>query len=148
MSRFSDDYDEDYPNEQALWWANIERSFDSKRGTESLHRFIKALDALPERALAHGVLRDAETGNVCAIGALALDSGTPRERLTTTDEAGPLTLAKLVARETGLPWATLYRLEAENDEGVGGWSESAQDRWTRLRKWAVDELRRRGETVE
>lgn len=93
MSRYDDNFDgEDFPNQVALYRANVERALKGKRGRQALRDLRDALLALPEprliegalctvnpakRAEAHGgMFRDsmteelAEKGEgVCAIGA-------------------------------------------------------------------------------
>jgi hypothetical protein len=57
MSRFSDDgYDEFYPNQAALWHANVHRALTGKRGKKALAELREALLALPEKRLIEGAL--------------------------------------------------------------------------------------------
>lgn len=71
MSRFTDEWDGDeFPNQSALWWANIERSLKGKRGQAALADLEAALLELPQPRLVNGYL--AVDGDVCAIGALAV----------------------------------------------------------------------------
>jgi hypothetical protein len=50
MSRFYDDgYDEDFPNQAALWQANAQRALTGKRGRKALAELRDALLALPGR---------------------------------------------------------------------------------------------------
>lgn len=70
MSRFEDGYDEDFPNQSALWWANTERALKGKRGQAFLKEMEEALLALPKKRLIEGAV--CFEGDVCANGALAL----------------------------------------------------------------------------
>lgn len=71
MSRFDcDDYDENYPNQYALYQANTERALKGKRGKAFLRELEAALLALPQKRLIEG--RICLAGEVCAMGALAL----------------------------------------------------------------------------
>lgn len=63
MSRYSDDYDESFPNQAALWEANYERALKGKRGRKVLADLRDALLALPEPRLIEGAL--------CTVGATA-----------------------------------------------------------------------------
>lgn len=63
MSRFSDDYEEDFPGQSAFWWANYERALKGKRGRKLLADMREALLALPEHKLIEGAL--------CTVGATA-----------------------------------------------------------------------------
>lgn len=78
MSRFDDGYDEDYPNQFALYHANVKRAMKGRRGQAFLKELEEALLALPEKKLIEGRL--CEAGKVCAMGALAL------KRRTSTGE--------------------------------------------------------------
>lgn len=57
MSRYEcDDYDEYWPNMQALWSANVDRALAGKRGKKALAELREALLALPEKRLIEGAL--------------------------------------------------------------------------------------------
>ena len=58
MSRYGDDadYDNSFPNENALWHANAERALKGKRGRRALRDLREALMALPEHRLIEGAL--------------------------------------------------------------------------------------------
>ena len=57
MSRFDDYYDgEDFPNQAALWYANVQRALGGKRGKKALAELREALLALPEKRLIAGAL--------------------------------------------------------------------------------------------
>lgn len=142
MSRFSDGYDEDYPNQAQMWWANMQRSFKSKGGTAALQKLVEALDAMPVKELAHGVWRDGD-GSVCALGALAVHCGQDPHAMPQLEE-DPQDIARRTAEVTGLPWAALYVIEYENDEGRwNSWDEGPAARWERIRQWAAKELEKR-----
>lgn len=70
MSRFTDDYDEFFPNQADLWWANIGRALKGRKGQRALMDLEQALLDLPEKRLISGYL--AADGEVCAVAALAL----------------------------------------------------------------------------
>jgi hypothetical protein len=57
MSRINDyDYDEDFPNQAALWRANADRALKGKRGRRALTDLRDALLALPQKRLIEGAL--------------------------------------------------------------------------------------------
>lgn len=62
MSRFGDDYEYEYPNQDALWAANACRALTGKRGRKALAELREALLALPEKRLIEGAL--------CTVGGL------------------------------------------------------------------------------
>lgn len=52
----SDDYEEDWPNQGAFWWANAQRALKGKRGKKALAELREALLMLPERRLIEGAI--------------------------------------------------------------------------------------------
>ncbi len=71
MSRFDgDDYDEAYPNQGLLWWANIERHIKGAKGQAVLCEIRDVLRAMPEKVLIRDRLAD-ENGHMCAVGVVA-----------------------------------------------------------------------------
>jgi len=70
VSRFSsEDYDEMFPNQGQLWWANVERAVKGRHGQRDLRTLEAALEALPEKRLIQGRLVSRK-GEVCAVAAL------------------------------------------------------------------------------
>lgn len=71
MSRFDDyDYEEQFPNQGELWYANVQRALAGKRGKKALAELREALLALPEKRLIAGAL--------CTVGGVeqrAVDHG-------------------------------------------------------------------------
>lgn len=64
MSRFDfDSYEENFPNEGELWWANARRALAGRKGKKALAELREALLALPEKRLIAGAL--------CTVGARA-----------------------------------------------------------------------------
>lgn len=55
----SDDYEEDWPNQAAFWWANAQRAMKGKRGRKALAELREALLMLPEKRLVAGALSTA-----------------------------------------------------------------------------------------
>ena len=120
--RLSYSDDEEFTGQFALWQANTDRSIAGKRGQSALRELEAALVALPRKRLIRGAVADAQTGDVCAVGALslsiALRSGEderdalrrleaidPDDDEGTTDEAERLGVPRMVA----------WRLVALND---------------------------------
>lgn len=52
----NDDYDEDWPNQGAFWWANAQRAMKGKRGRKALADLREALLMLPEKRLVSGAI--------------------------------------------------------------------------------------------
>jgi hypothetical protein len=133
MSRsgYSDDLDD---LELGRWRAQVNSAIRGRRGQSFFRNLVAALDALPEQRLVSSVLQDPD-GEVCALGAALKHVG--KECPISEDEddfdsdwtAAQLDIATQLVQETA--W--------QNDEG--GWSETAEKRWERMRKWAEANLK-------
>lgn len=146
--RFDGDGDEWFPGQQWLWEANLERNFSGKAGQAKLREIRDALRALPEKRLIETRLAD-EKGNVCALGALAVQrrvaEGRDRavviaemaEAIDGDDEwvdsyeAEQQTLEE--ARALGVKTPMAVTIAWENDFGPR--SETPEERYTRLLAW-------------
>ena len=118
-----------------LYRANVDRSILSKRGQAFLREMVAALDAMPVKELvAEEIVRDSE--HVCAMGAVALARGLNVSELEVDD-------GEAVGRTFGISRVLACEIAYENDER-GAWTgtkETPAERWTRMRKWASDQLR-------
>jgi hypothetical protein len=130
MSRhgYSDEIDE-----WALirWRGQVASAMRGKRGQALLIDLVKALDAMPEKALIKEALIDTE-GDVCALGAVGIRRGIPMENLDpewTETIASTFDIAEQLARE----------ITYINDEG-GCYDETRQQRWERVRSWAIHHI--------
>jgi hypothetical protein len=118
-----------------------------KRGQKLLVDLVKALDAMPEKALIAGKLVTVD-GDVCALGAVGQLRGTEMPMLDSNgdeyegDDFDSYEMADL--------FDVAHQLAAEvmwqNDEGGSGhkvdgrWQycpETPQERWRRVRAWAM-----------
>lgn len=134
MSRhgYSDDIDQ-----WALikWRGQVASAIRGKRGQRLLVDLVKALDAMPEKALIAEKLIDHEDGDaVCALGAVGVKRGLAMENLDPEEYetvAEAFDVAEQLARE----------IAYVNDEG-GHWrrGETPQERWQRVRAWAVKHI--------
>lgn len=72
MARFHDDwYDgEEFPNQTALWNANIDRAIKGRKGQAVLRDLREALLELPQPKLINGYIAAGQ--DVCAVGALVV----------------------------------------------------------------------------
>lgn len=116
-----------------LWRGTVARATRGRRGQQFFRDLIAALDALPAKRLIAGELETQE-GDVCALGSLAKRKGVELLPLDTEDYpklGEAFNIAAPLAQEV------MY----ENDEG-GPWSgETPEQRWARVRAWAVGQLR-------
>lgn len=127
-SNYSDDGDD---NRSLIKWRGMVASATrGSRGQQFFHDLISALDAMPEKALIVGELENAD--GVCAIGSLGKARGIDMTKLdpeVPEDVGAAFNIAPCLAQEV------VYM----NDEWL--YSESPQDRWKRMKKWAEEQLR-------
>lgn len=123
-------YSEDCENLQ-LWRANVDRTIAGKRGQAFLKEMIESLEAMPQKRLITEELR-AETGEVCAIGAVGLKRGTD---MKTLDPSNP----EEVSAAFGISTMLAQEIVWENDERRT--SQTPEERWERMHKWAKDNLK-------
>ena len=128
MSRagYSDDID---PWPLIRWRGQVASAIRGKRGQSFLRELIVALDALPDkRLIAHELQHDE---NVCAIGSVGRLRGIDMGAL---DPEDPDTLAGVF----GIAQQLVREIEYMNDEAT--WNDTPENRWTRIRAWAVSNL--------
>ena len=147
--------DEDHPGQFALWQANCRRSLRSRQGQAMLRELEAALLALPEKRLVAHTLAT-ETGDVCAVGALAKYQGhdlTAFDWEYESDAVGiQLGMPRLVA------WSVVAQNDIENDGryeiaegpshnrwGSPGYSvfiaTTPEERYERMLLWVQEQLR-------
>lgn len=132
-SNYSDDLDS-----WALirWRGRVASSIRGKRGQRLLLDLIAALDAMPEKVLIAEELINAD-GDVCALGAVGVKRGIDMSKLD-PEESGTVAeafdIADPLARE----------ITYINDECGRGYdwrnSETPQQRWERVRAWAISHI--------
>lgn len=131
MSRhgYSDDCDDNLAI--GRWRAQVASAIRGKRGQSFLLELVEALDAMPEKRLIRDELR--KDGEVCAIGSVGARRGINLEVLEPEDYNG-------IASKFGIAHQLVQEIEYEND---ADWKcdETPEDRWTRVRKWAVSKLK-------
>ena len=115
-----------------LYRANVDRTIAGKRGQTFLREMTAALDAMPAHELAAEVL--VKDGAACAIGAVALARGVDVSGLDPEDAAK-------VGETFGIAETMVREIVFENDDDFGGGRETPAARWTRMRAWAVENLR-------
>lgn len=114
------------------WRGQVKSAIRGKRGQAFFRDLIAALDALPEKRLISAEIKD-DAGCVCALGALGTKKGLDLDTLDPYDYeglGGSFNIAHQLAQEV------MY----ENDEGNIWGRESPEQRWERMREWAVKQL--------
>lgn len=133
MSRsgYSDDWDIGSEWAMIRGRGAVTSAFRGKRGQAFLKEMLAALDALPEKKLIANVL-EAESGAVCAIGAVGKARGLDMGKLDPEDYdtvAGTFGIATAMAREI------VYM----NDDCYD--RETPEQRFTKIREWIAAEIK-------
>jgi len=113
------------------WRGAVASAIRGKRGQALLREMLAALDALPEKRLIENAL--VQDGEVCAFGAVARARGIG-EIDYDPDDDDPDIIAHLFGVSRALACEIMY----ENDEG--GWRETPEARFARIRRWIVHNL--------
>jgi len=114
------------------WRGQVAAAIRGKRGQRLLLDLISALDSLPEKVLIAEELINAD-GDYCALGAVGKLRGVKMDRLDPEDAetvADAFDIAEQLARE----------IVYINDEH-GSYDETPQERWQRVRTWAMANIR-------
>lgn len=134
MSRsgYSEDCDQDW--QWIMYRGRVASAIHGKRGQAFLLELIAALDAMPDKKLIAGELRD-DSGRVCAIGSVGAARGMDIDAIDYEDNDA-------VAAHFGIARAMVCEIEFINDEDVPYWviEENPEERWRRVRAWAERNL--------
>jgi hypothetical protein len=146
MSRsgYVDDYDDDYL-QLGRWRGMVASAIRGKRGQAIFKEMLAAMDAMPVKRLVANELEAPdlipcshwglyESTGVCAIGTVGKARGVDMSALDPEDYdsvAGKFNIAAPLAQE--IVWM--------NDE-AGPWKESPEDRFIRMRKWIVSNIKK------
>jgi hypothetical protein len=137
---YSDDHDgSDYP--QGFWRGAVQSAIRGKRGQAFLREMLDALDALPEKKLAANSFT--RGGEICALGCVAIKRGIDVSALEPhEDEWGSEDEVDsgAVSKAFGIAPAMAREIMYENDEG-SLYDETPEQRWTRIRNWALEQVR-------
>lgn len=110
-----------------------------KRGQAFLLELLSALDAMPEKKLAAESLKY-DSGAVCSLGAVAVKRGLGEEKIKQLDQQFEYENHRYVACEFGIAEVLVREIVYMNDEAV--WNkETPEERFVRMRKWVVDQIR-------
>lgn len=145
MSRsgYIDDCDEQW--QFALWRGTVASAIKGRRGQAFLKEMLTALDAMPVKRLVARELEAPdlipcshwglfETTSVCAIGAVGRSRGVDMSRLDPDDR-------ETVAGTFGIATPLACEIVYLNDEW-GGYKETPEARFARMRAWIVSEIRK------
>jgi hypothetical protein len=126
-----------------LQYANLRRTMLSARGQAFLWELLEALDALPQKRLIQGALR--QSGEVCAIGAVGLKRCMDLNALDSHEHDE-------IAHAFGVSLMMVQEIAYWNDEGMeacllgltdgGEFKENTpEDRFGFVRAWVVSWLK-------
>jgi len=134
------EFDGDDPLAEGRWRGAMLSALRGKRGQAFLRELLEAINAIPDKLLVAN--KFTRGGEVCALGSVAVRRGIdltefePGEGEDSWDDdvdhdalAAKFGIASCMAREI------MY----ENDEG--GWRETPQERWKRVRDWVIRNIR-------
>jgi len=114
------------------WRGAVASAIRGKRGQAFLQEMLAALDAIPDKTLIAKELE--EDGAVCALGSVGKQRGL---EMGTVDPEEHEDVAKLF----GIPHALACEIMYENDEDFSWNKETPEQRWQRMRKWVVANLK-------
>ena len=123
-------YRDDCDDQWGLWRGAVASAIRGKRGQAFIREMVEALDALPEKKLIVGELR--QGGEVCALGSVGVRRGL---NLETIDPEDP----EAVAGAFGIATPLAQEIMWMNDDAY--WSADPEKRWSVMRKWASDNLK-------
>lgn len=155
-------YSDDCDNWDLIRWRGaVKQAIRGARGQAMLRELVQALDALPAKRLVAGKLVT-EDGDYCALGALGRARGMDMARIDPEDSeavARAFGVARALAAETMYmndemgdnfvwyfeievcgpmrPW--LFERHKQTLRFVN--ERAAEDRWQRMREWAVENLK-------
>lgn len=113
-----------------LYRGAVLQAMKGKRGQQFFRDLIAALDAMPEKKLITKNLEN-EHG-VCALGSLGRQRGVDMSGIDTWDHED---LGKLFGIARTLAAETMF---VNDDDFRYYQNETPEQRWTRMRQWAVD----------
>ena len=128
------------PFDLGRWRGRVMSAIRGKRGQALLRDLLAALDAMPEKRLTTNALVKPD-GDVCALGAVCFSRGaaTREEMLSWINEDeeddDPIWTNETLAERLNVAECLIREIENENDEG--GWNETPEQRWARMRAWVA-----------
>ena len=139
MSRsgYSEDYGEDFPNQLEFYRSAVDSALAGKRGQAFLKDLVAALDSMPNKRLVASAFES--DGEVCALGAVGKARGIALPQGEDFDEFD--INYRALGREFGIAQSMAREVVWTNDEWYWARDESPEERWTRMRAWAVSNLK-------
>ena len=116
------------------WRGAVKSAIRGRRGQAFLRELAAAMDAMPEKILIAGDLKD-EDGCLCTLGVVGQARGCDLAAVDVED-------CEAVARMLAIPEALAAEVMFENDEDFAyGWrAETPEKRWSRMREWVRSQI--------
>lgn len=140
-------YSDDCYEGVALWRGQVASAIRGKRGQKLLRDFVAALDAMPEKRLGRGALKD-DDGCACSLGVVAEARGLEMSDVAFSGDPngfdGPNIGHKAFADRFDVARQLTAEIMFENDDGADlcyANEETPEWRWTRMRAWAVSNIK-------
>lgn len=142
MSRSGYSDDDDGDGRIAMWRGQVASASRGKRGQQFFRDLVAALDAMPEKGLITHELRS-PSGEVCAIGALGVNSGVDMSKL---DPDEPDEVAAAFGIASCLAQEVVYMNDERFDwyypgNGMKRAEYTPEERWLKMRDWAAKQIR-------
>ena len=128
-------YSDDCWNEGLGWLYRqaVENSINGIRGQKFLRELIETLDAMPKKELVSGEFVT-EEGECCALGSVAIRREWEDPEFINSENHGRL------GKDFDIAPCLVAEVEYINDD-EDYWRESPSERWSRVRRWAVQQLK-------
>lgn len=137
--------DDDCDGYLALYRGTVASAMRGKRGQKLLCDFVAALDAMPDKRLGAGAIKD-EDGCMCSLGVVADARGLDMSDVKFDDygySAGPNLSKKEFADRFDVAECMANEVMYMNDEVSNYWDrpETPEQRWHRMRAWAISHIK-------
>lgn len=132
-------YTDDIDNEWAFirWRGAVASATRGKRGQALLRELLEALDAMPEKRLIANSF--AAEGGYCTLGVIGAKRGAEMPVIDEDDFGfDPLEVREEAAAALDIAPAMAAEIIYWNDEG--GWNETPEERWVRMRNWVAEQI--------
>ena len=121
------------------WRGAVASSMRGRKGQAFLVELLAALDAMPEKRLIAQSF--SEEGSYCTLGVIGASRGVTMPVVVDEDDEhmDPSEIRDDVCAALGIPDALAAEIMDTNDEG--GWNDTPEQRWSRMRRWVAGNIK-------
>ena len=120
------------------WRGAVASAIRGKRGQAFFVELLAALDAMPEKRLVANVLVDGPSGEVCAMGAVAVARGVDMAGVVPDDPYDDYgDSSREAGKRLGIPYTLACEIAYMNDEAFG---PTPEKRWQEMRAWVARQI--------